>query len=599
MKKNITALLQKGNLTPKERVLILVADKMSEERDGKSILTEADRHALSEGWKPKDNNEAREYNRYNEGWRNIIFMEMDAQTTYLRTKAEHFRKNTINIELAVFPFYREHLKALQALKKIKVVDIKGAREITAKQREQKLKDGLDFDYAVYLLAFESLSKDLQADLKTLYEEAEYDTSYLDNEETIASLFEGKDELIKEAKEKLAELVAERSYNEFAGEYQLYHYFAGIPIMEIAKKWAKEKGLKPSKQDYEWLERIKGGLHKKGITRAVMDKMSKEESLTGNFADEEWLLEEKIKDILENYARDNQTTIKEIIRETCLKWLDDGLLVKDYTPLFNSKQKNTYSRDTKHQHDEIFKEWLKAKAEARETLQKFIDKGELKITTDKTGHAETITGDSLYSFNGDYDFVKDFKERVDKYEANLGIVYADDDPEHKGGNIDRELLIANIDKDGKPSTISIFGRAIDTIERRFETTRYLKETKKDGGTYLEFKSEEIKEVFEETRQSLIEGYAELLAYREILKRLSKIYETDLDYAVKNWLETIGDHIDKHNFYLETALDETGLFDNEKPFKMADDLFIEKEKIKPDTSKTETYLKRFEDILGDSI
>ena len=79
MRKNITALLQKGDIKPKERVLLLVANQVSEERDGKSILTEADKHALSEGWTPKDNNEVREYNRIYRDW------ETDRKSTRLNS----------------------------------------------------------------------------------------------------------------------------------------------------------------------------------------------------------------------------------------------------------------------------------------------------------------------------------------------------------------------------------------------------------------------------------------------------------------------------------------------------------------------------------
>jgi len=67
MRKNITRLLQKGNIKPKDRVLLLVADDVSRERDDKALLTEADKYSLSEGWTPKDNNEVKEYNLYNEG----------------------------------------------------------------------------------------------------------------------------------------------------------------------------------------------------------------------------------------------------------------------------------------------------------------------------------------------------------------------------------------------------------------------------------------------------------------------------------------------------------------------------------------------------
>jgi hypothetical protein len=530
---------------------------------------------------------------------------IEAEFVYAETKAEHFRKNIIATELGIYPFYRDHLNALQALKKIKVVDIKEAIEITNKQREQKLKNGFSFDYAVYLLAYETLKDDYKQDLKTLYDEVEYDTEYLDNEEIIADLFNGKDELTKEAKEKIAELVAERSYNEFAKEYQLYHYFADIPIMEIAKKWAKEKGIKPSTKDYEWLEKVKSGLKKKGLTREVLDKAKAEQNLTGEFADEEWLLTEKIKEIIEQYARDNQTTPKEIIKATCLKWLDEGLLIKDHTPIFNSKQKNTYNGDTKHQHDELFKEWLKAKEKARETLKTLADKGELEITADKTGQDKTIAGESLYSFKGDFKFVKDFKERVEKYEANAGLIYADDDPEHKGENIDRELLIAEKDKDGKVNVFSFFGRAIDTIERHFDTTRFFKETtEKDGETYLEFKSEDIEKAFKDTRQSLIDGYKKLLAFQDVFKRLSKTYKADLAFLINAKVEQVSEFIDTHNTYLGNALEDLygfgvgfGLY--KKPLKTKDNLFIEKNKLQADTKTLEEWTGKFEEILGDDF
>ena len=45
MKKNITSILQRGNIKPSDRVKLLVADDVSRERDGKALLTEADKHA--------------------------------------------------------------------------------------------------------------------------------------------------------------------------------------------------------------------------------------------------------------------------------------------------------------------------------------------------------------------------------------------------------------------------------------------------------------------------------------------------------------------------------------------------------------------------
>lgn len=580
MRKNITALLQKGDIKPKERVLLLVANQVSEERDGKSILTEADKHALSEGWTPKDNNEVREYNRFNEGWRLAVFAEMDAQTTFLITKAEHFRKYIITTELNLYPFYREQLNIVERLKNIKVVDIKEAIEITKKQREQKLKNGIDFDYAIYQLAFESLSDDFKKDLKTLYDEVEYEHQYLDQEETIANLLNGKNELTKEAKEKLAELIANKSYNKYAEKYQLYHYFAGIPLAEVARYFLASKGVKI-----------------KGKQLAQNQQADDEDSKT--HAD--------IQKVIEDYARDNKVKIEAILKEACLKWLD-GDLLEQYTPLVLSESKDTYSGDTKHPHNEIFKEWLKAKEKARATIQKLIDKGELK--TEETGQDKTITGESLYNFKSDFEFVKDFKKQVDEYNANLGIVYKDGDPEHKGEHLDQELLIADKDKDGKPAIVSIFGMSVKRIESGLQP-HFFKEVEKNGKAYLEFKDEGMEKMFKKIRESLISGYAKLLAFEDIFNRLSKTYDTDLTGKIKNWRESVSEFIDQHNDALKRATGQKlwGGEDNEEAeswlieqrgvLKTKDDLFIDKEKIKPNKDGLKSYYTKFKDALGDDF
>jgi hypothetical protein len=580
MRKNITALLQKGDIKPKERVLLLVANQVSEERDGKSILTEADKHALSEGWTPKDNNEVREYNRFNEGWRLAVFAEMDAQTTFLITKAEHFRKYIITTELNLYPFYREQLNIVERLKNIKVVDIKEAIEITNKQREQKLKNGIDFDYAIYQLAFESLSDDFKKDLKTLYDEVEYEHQYLDQEETIANLLNGKNELTKEAKEKLAELVADKSYNKYAGKYQLYHYFAGIPLAEVARYFLASKGVKI-----------------KGKPLAQNQQTDDEDSQT----------HKDIQKVIEDYARDNKVKIETILKEACLKWLD-GDLLEQYTPLVLSESKATYSGDTKHPHNEIFKEWLKAKEKARATIQKLIDKGELK--TEETGQDKTITGESLYNFKSDFEFVKDFKKQVDEYDANAGLIYADDDPEQKGDNLDQELLIADKDEDGKPAIVSIFGMSVKRIESGLQP-HFFKEVDRNGKAYLEFKNEGMEKMFKEIRESLISGYAKLLAFEDIFKRLSKTYETDLTGKIKNWRESVSEFIDQHNDALKRATGqklwggeeneeaESWLIEQRGVLKTKDDLFIDKEKITPNKDGLESYYTKFKDALGNDF
>jgi hypothetical protein len=450
------------------------------------------------------------------------------------------------------------------------VDIKEAIEITNKQREVKLKQGCDFEYSVFELAMELLGDKDRARLEEATDEdAIFDEQRLDHETKIAELLAGETELTKEAKEKLAELVGKHSTNNYTKESQLYFDYASIPLYEIAERFLKDKGVKFSESKDKVIGRA-GRVAMDMMGRDILDKA------------------EKLKEILENYARDNKITIEAIIKETCLKLLDEDLL-KKYPPLVLREK-------------ELFNKWLKTKTEARATLQKLIDKGELKA--DKTGQDKIITGESLYNFKGDFKFAKKFKERVDKYEANLGLVYADGDTKHEGENIDRELLIADKDKDGKPSTIGLFGRAIDTIEMHFDTTRFFKETEKDGETYLDFKSEDIEKAFKDTRQGIIDGYKKLLAFQDVFKRLSKTYKADLAFLINEKVEQVSEFIDTHNAFLGNALEDLyglgvgfGLY--KKPLKTRDNLFIEKNKLQADTKTLNEWTTKFEEILGDDF
>lgn len=613
--KNLTATLSRGNLTAKERYLLLIQNDVIKAQTGKEPLSEADKEALA-GWKAENNEQAKEWNKYNDGWQRFARAGMEVELIYSQTASDNFRKHIIDIELATYPSFSNIVNKLKGLKHIKQVDIKEAVEITNKQREQKLKDGVDFDYATHELAFESLSDEVRKDILILDQEASYEPSYLEDEETIANLLKGKEELSKEAMEKYAELVAERSYNEFAKEYQLHGNFASLPIKDLAMKWAKDNKIKPRKADLVFMEKMESKIIRNGkaIDRFYAD-IKKERGNAGiaDITDEEFkefcLLEDNLKELLEEYAKENKTTIKEILRETCLKWIKEGL---PYTPLVISKDKDTYNGKTKLPHNELFKEWIKTKVKAKETLEKLINKGELKIRErtaeeikqDKLHEKgkrdiidfsdKVITGESLYNFKGDYKFIKDFKERVDNYEANLGLVYAerDADGEGIGDNLDTELIIT-----GKENTIFSY---FDLAQKASEALLKLKslnwkETEKDGEIYLEFKSDEAEIVFKETRDGLIKGYAKLLAFKEIFKKLEKLYEIDMGFFINDKIKSVGGFIDHHNLLLDNAIENT----KDNPLKMKEDLAIEIEGIKPDTEILKEYTEKFKQIFGDEF
>jgi len=547
--KNFNTLLKKTNLKPKERILLLVANQVSEDRDGKRILTDADIHAIATEWQPKDNDEIREYNRYNEGWKLAGIAELDAQTVYLEAKVAHFKKFFILKEFLFYPFNRDINNKLKLLETIKLVDNQEANEIFKLQKEQKLKDGLALDYAEYKLAFETLADEDKKRFKDLYEDIETDQSFIKDEDILTDLFNGKDELTKEDKEKLAELVVKRAYNSFVKHYQFFNYFACIPLYDIGKRFIKDNSIA-----------IEGDITPDDITKALTD-----------------------------YTNGDRKKADEVLKETFLKMLDEDLF-KEHTPLVISDDKD------------LTVKWSKSKEQAKETIKKLIDKGELKTQDD----GKTITGESLYNFKGDYKFIKDFKENADHYDPNLGIVFADSDKEHKD-HLDKELLICDKDKEGEPSLFSLYGLAIKHIKGIFEATQFIKE----DNEVIDIR-DDAKEGFFKARQTLIDNYATLLSFGEIFERLNKIYELDLGYRIRDRIKEVSEFIDSHNDILETAKGnpkdgefktaQGKLFTDlkEANLKIIEDLYINKDKIQPKMDeRISTYLAEFKKVLKDEF
>ena len=62
--KNLANILRKSNLSPKERIITIIQNEVYKEKNGKGTLTDSEIYALSQGWRPRDSHEAKEYNRY-------------------------------------------------------------------------------------------------------------------------------------------------------------------------------------------------------------------------------------------------------------------------------------------------------------------------------------------------------------------------------------------------------------------------------------------------------------------------------------------------------------------------------------------------------
>lgn len=564
--KNLTNALQKGNLSPKERVLLLVHNAVKEETTGKPILSDAEKHAISDGWQPTNNEQIREYNRYNKGWKTAGFAELDAQTTFLETQSCFNREKVATSHLLLYPFFRDAKRWLERLSNIMPVDIPKALEVANKQKQVKLKDGIDFDYAVYHLAYESLPKSTQEDLQTLYEEVAYDQQYLDQEEALYNLLKDKGGLTAGDKEKLADIIVKAGYNKFVKEWQFWHFYGSIPLKEIGKRWMDKRGITPPPP--------------------------KEKEFSGALDKEEYTAE-TIAQTIQDYVNTHNTTVEAELKAVVIEWLDGGLLFTEYKPLFKSRGTKTRNGETKLPHDELYKAWIEAKAKARKTLESLVKEKRLQREGD------TLTGDSLYAFAGDYKFIKDFKERVDHYDANLGIVYADDDPEHKGQHLDRELLICNLDKTGKPYLFNMFEMAKDRLTSYFDAMGLVTEREVNGERVIEFKHEVYNELVKQSTELMKSNYATLLAFRAIFERLSVTYRIDLGYKINNWIAEVEGFIDSHNEALETAT-KKGFADirSKKTVRIKDNMYIDKKNIQaqPSNERVAGYFKEFEEALG---
>jgi len=539
--RNITTLLARGNFTPKERVLLIVNDAVSKEQKGKGILSEADKHALIEAWTPKDNNEAREYNRYNNAWRTAGFAEMEAQGTYLQARVSCLEAGRV-IDYVLFKhpiFTDKDAKNTDARDNVRIKSIISrilADELKTKTDKEALDLvlkclGLDYNHTIYLLAFDMAGKDLQKDLLALYPEAKTEQDYLEQEEIIFNLFDGKETLTKEVKEKLAELITDEAYNRYSEEWSFYGYYADLPLIEAGKRLANENGL------YKELK-----------------------------AETENDLKEELAKKLPAYAEKHKTTIKELLKDTIIKWLDEGLFIKEYTPLFKSDIKETCNEQTtKLTHKEVFSAWLKTKEKAKETIKELTEKGELKVEKRKrvfkskkdmiTGvlagslgeewgkkqdgtfeiEKTFITGESLYSLESELNFVKDFKTQVE--------------------------------------SIKLLGVLVLFLRK----SRFMDE------------------------------YAKLLGFNELFERLSKIYEVDLTYRIKQFIASFKQDLERLRMEFIILIDDIQQdeYKADRVYFLTDiftsDLLdqISPDGVKADMDYMKRYIERLKEDLGNEF
>lgn len=160
--KNLTDILSRGNLTPKERMLLLVHNQAQKEKTGKETLSEADKYTIQEGWRPKNNYEVREFNRYLEGAELRDSMEIEIVVMYLYSQVSLLKHSRVLDHL----IYTNHKIKNRLSELISVKNIESASCLLLKN------SGLSYGEVINKLTFQNIEKDLRKEVLPLPQETE-------------------------------------------------------------------------------------------------------------------------------------------------------------------------------------------------------------------------------------------------------------------------------------------------------------------------------------------------------------------------------------------------------------------------------------------
>ena len=293
-----------------------------------------------------------------------------------------------------------------------------------------------------------------------------------------------------------------------------------------------------------------------------------------------------------YAEKHNTTIRELLKETIIKWLDDGLFIKDFTPLYLSEDKATCNKqDTKLTHKEVFNKWLEVKAKATKTIQGLIDKGELKTEKRKRKFKNLFK-----LINNELD--KDQKEKT--IQENIR-----KHPLYNIKNLDLNAVI--VEETGQDETITetktiITGKSLYNLKGDYNFIKDLREQAEDFkllGALVLFLRE----------CSFIKDYANLLGFLELYKRMSKVYDIDLTYKIKGWIKSFNEDLELLRFEFLMLGDDImeANYKSDRVYYLSES-YIEElltmpfnpDEVKPDTSgKLEVYFDAFKKLFGDDF
>lgn len=378
--KNLNSILGKSNMTPFERVRIQVHDQVHKAKTGKGILSVSDRYAITEAWSPSAS-EGAEYCKYILISRTETAMQMDAQLFLYQA------------EVAILRYQRILEEFLPRERKID--DLAGQPFSNPTPAEECVRfltqhTYLPYEQAVHTCTFHNLSKEIQSDLLLLDEEIKENDQYLKDQVFLYEQLGNGGTLSKQDKDLIVSRVYSCMYYEGAKRikkstaekdgFLLHAFFAELPIKALFQKLVDDAH----------------------ITSDTVD-VSTDEGLLS---------------LVEEYARNKNTSIERLVKEKLSQWLDDGLFVKEYPALFMSEQFDTWNGSTKMSHKELFIAWYTELQKSKQLFQMLFSTNQLEkkhLETEFFGMPRTveiITGTSLYACKEEADFVQEYKKQIE-------------------------------------------------------------------------------------------------------------------------------------------------------------------------------------------
>lgn len=378
--KSLSNILRRSNITPFERVMALVHNDVHREKTGKGILSESDVYALTKGWYASPS-EVTEYNKYINIARLESSMYMDAQMFLYRAELSLLRNQK------VLDAFLPRVRMINEL-----TDHSFAKDVPVEESVRFLTQHthLRYEKALHIYTFHKLPKEIQNDLLFLDEEIASDEKYLGDQVFLYERFGDDNTLSKQNKDLIITNIYSRMYYE--------------GVKKIKNSTAEKDGflLHPFFADLQ--------------IKDLFQKLVDDEHIASNQKDAE--TEDGLLSLVEEYARNKNMSMERLVKEKLSQWLDEGLFVNEYAPLFMSEQFDTWNGNTKKNHKGLFVAWHEELQKSKQYLADlFSTKNLEKRTIEKEflgmqKKIEILTGTSLYACKENIDFVTEYKKQIE-------------------------------------------------------------------------------------------------------------------------------------------------------------------------------------------